>query len=664
MTQHRFENLVADCITNNAQRAWRLAASLVGDAHEAYDVVQKASMVLARKADKIPRRNPWPWFRGIIINEARNHRRKLVHTAQQLPTTPEGQIVEFCDPTQSDPSMRAEFSESSDRLRVALDSLSEAQREAIVLTAINGLTHREAAKAMGLPVKTLSSHVKRGIESLRAKSSLREATLMRCLPLITIIDPPGGMSSATAAWVSAGKGALASAAVSATIAGSTAGAGFMASKGALVATTVVALTAGALGGKVLLSDDNSAELDAWKSKSIASQRKNDDKDASIKRLQNDLEASNQRIANQNGALAKLRDDLKAEREKEPDRSREIALAAEVQKKNAEIADLKTRLATRETTAKPTFVAKFGFGDVEGIEAIRDANWAELSKAASEMQELTAKLVKLSQEGESDPALNQRIQELNMQKLVPYAMRLSGKVPTNVGQINGEYTHPISNFMIIRTLLADKNDPLSESQLSDAEKLGKTYSEKFDRVSATYTDTTLKVTKILDEYKLKLEYSHGLYDLLSSSQRRHVYGDETTRGWNMLDMYSPLIMTYMFCAPLQAQETPGKTARELLKPTVQQTLKHRMQLEDHELTNIDHMIEAWFDEVEQHLTPINAEDLTHFHEEQAAVFFKASNTLFRDAVKALRFKADEPRMESLKNLGVFLIPRLIKADESK
>jgi RNA polymerase sigma-70 factor (ECF subfamily) len=57
-----------------------------------------------------------------------------------------------------------------------LSQLTEAQRAALVLCCEHGLTHEEAAQAMGCPVGTVKSHVARGKARLRAWLELEETT--------------------------------------------------------------------------------------------------------------------------------------------------------------------------------------------------------------------------------------------------------------------------------------------------------------------------------------------------------------------------------------------------------------------------------------------------------------------------------------------------------
>ncbi|MCA8937358.1 MAG: sigma-70 family RNA polymerase sigma factor, partial [Planctomycetes bacterium] len=111
MTHDRLEL----CFERCASRAWRLAVHWLGDSHEAFDVVQQAFVVAAGKPDRIPADDPWPWFRQVVINEARNTRRKH----KPLPSERENSMP---DP-RPDPAVAAANSETQRELRRALDDL-------------------------------------------------------------------------------------------------------------------------------------------------------------------------------------------------------------------------------------------------------------------------------------------------------------------------------------------------------------------------------------------------------------------------------------------------------------------------------------------------------------------------------------------------------------
>ncbi|MGE0830600.1 MAG: sigma factor-like helix-turn-helix DNA-binding protein, partial [Hyphomonadaceae bacterium] len=55
----------------------------------------------------------------------------------------------------------------------AMSSLPEEQRMAIGLVCIDGLSYREAADALGVPIGTLTSRLARGREALEARLGAR-----------------------------------------------------------------------------------------------------------------------------------------------------------------------------------------------------------------------------------------------------------------------------------------------------------------------------------------------------------------------------------------------------------------------------------------------------------------------------------------------------------
>jgi RNA polymerase sigma-70 factor (ECF subfamily) len=175
------------------QRAWRLAYSLLRDAHAAFDCVQQAYLVAAKNPGRIPDGDAWPWFAVVVGFEARNLLRK-----KRPATNAEGVQVDK-SPSES-PELAAQRVDDGRLLWQALDTLPQEERQAIVLTHVNGLTHALAAQALGLPEKTVSSQVARGLERLRGKLKTREEELGSYLAVLPVAAPPGGFDAALAAW--------------------------------------------------------------------------------------------------------------------------------------------------------------------------------------------------------------------------------------------------------------------------------------------------------------------------------------------------------------------------------------------------------------------------------------------------------------------------------
>ena len=53
------------------------------------------------------------------------------------------------------------------RAEAALDGLREVERNILYLTIVRGMTHAEAARATGLPLGTVKTNARRGLERLR-----------------------------------------------------------------------------------------------------------------------------------------------------------------------------------------------------------------------------------------------------------------------------------------------------------------------------------------------------------------------------------------------------------------------------------------------------------------------------------------------------------------
>jgi RNA polymerase sigma-70 factor (ECF subfamily) len=62
-------------------------------------------------------------------------------------------------------------------LQAAFEQLDEEQREAVLLVLVEGLSYKEAAGVLNVPIGTVSSRIARGRESLEALLGGREGGL-------------------------------------------------------------------------------------------------------------------------------------------------------------------------------------------------------------------------------------------------------------------------------------------------------------------------------------------------------------------------------------------------------------------------------------------------------------------------------------------------------
>jgi RNA polymerase sigma-70 factor (ECF subfamily) len=98
------------------------------------------------------------WLFGIACNEWRMHARRRKELALEELAEPSAGLAEAEAATAS--NLRLD-------LAAAMKLLTTAERAAIVLCCQNGLSHDEAAQALGCPLGTVKTNVLRGREKLK-----------------------------------------------------------------------------------------------------------------------------------------------------------------------------------------------------------------------------------------------------------------------------------------------------------------------------------------------------------------------------------------------------------------------------------------------------------------------------------------------------------------
>ena len=152
-----------DRIIELLPRLRRFARSLARNAQDADDLVQiTAERALARADQFRPGHSVAGWLFGILrnawIDEGRSRRRR------ETLLEPEALAERVGDPAAgSDPELLC--------LQNALARLPEDQRLAVALVLVEGLSYKEAAAIMNVPVGTLTSRLARGREALQSMLS-------------------------------------------------------------------------------------------------------------------------------------------------------------------------------------------------------------------------------------------------------------------------------------------------------------------------------------------------------------------------------------------------------------------------------------------------------------------------------------------------------------
>lgn len=112
------------------------------------------------------------WLRTIVrsrmIDLMRSARRRSHHEQDAS----DGELEAMPDAA-PEPSSRLENAQANRTLRRAMATLTPVQRQVLSLTFLEGFSQQEAAEHIGLPLGTVKSHSKRGLEVLRRHRGLK-----------------------------------------------------------------------------------------------------------------------------------------------------------------------------------------------------------------------------------------------------------------------------------------------------------------------------------------------------------------------------------------------------------------------------------------------------------------------------------------------------------
>ncbi len=141
--------------------AYMVALSVTGRPQDAEDAAQESFLVALERLDECREPDRFAgWMMTIVRNRSRNLvRRESLRDMDQVPAAARSSV-----PT---PERDAETSELRERLEEALSSLTDVQRQIVVLHDMEGWKHREIAGLLGLPSGTVRSHLHFARKALR-----------------------------------------------------------------------------------------------------------------------------------------------------------------------------------------------------------------------------------------------------------------------------------------------------------------------------------------------------------------------------------------------------------------------------------------------------------------------------------------------------------------
>jgi RNA polymerase sigma-70 factor (ECF subfamily) len=166
---------VPECIARYGGLIWSLARRRLGSREDAEDVVQEVFVDLWRSADRFD-----PLVAEEITFVAMIARRRVIDRLRQRTGEPPVTPIDGADAVEvADPAAAAVVGrrlELGDEARLAdehFERLKPEEQRVLRLAIYDDLSHAAIASSTGLPLGTVKSHIRRGLDSLRQKLSGR-----------------------------------------------------------------------------------------------------------------------------------------------------------------------------------------------------------------------------------------------------------------------------------------------------------------------------------------------------------------------------------------------------------------------------------------------------------------------------------------------------------
>lgn len=143
------------------RRAYYAALGLVGSHEDALDLSQEAFARAFRARGTLdPERPFYTWLYTILRRLCFNHVRDRVSRRRKLERA-QGWLIDAAGAraAETSPERAVALAERRDRVRAAIETLPDREREALVLKEFEGLRYREIADLLGVPIGTVMSRL-------------------------------------------------------------------------------------------------------------------------------------------------------------------------------------------------------------------------------------------------------------------------------------------------------------------------------------------------------------------------------------------------------------------------------------------------------------------------------------------------------------------------
>jgi RNA polymerase sigma-70 factor, ECF subfamily len=171
------------------QRVWRLAYNLLRDREEAWDVSQEAFIRAYQALPSFRGQSAfYTWLYRIVMNVAADRARSRgargrAFGTERVPEEDWERVLPDQNPGDEAPDAKAARLEQRQKIVQALDTLPEHHRKIVMLSDLEGLSYREIAETLEIPMGTVMSRLH------NARKRLRDALK----PLLLLVLVVGAM---------------------------------------------------------------------------------------------------------------------------------------------------------------------------------------------------------------------------------------------------------------------------------------------------------------------------------------------------------------------------------------------------------------------------------------------------------------------------------------